>query len=514
MEDDHERDRENPVSRTAAGEQDTVPTPSPWPGRVQPIPAHVPQPGEPKHPRGVVLPSDRPSGYEPPSAIEHGTSWYGPSAYLSAREEPEWAPTTVAPPPIFAPPTVDPNGQDPRPVTSGAPSPLTFVPSASSPPTQSPGPGEHGTLGPGTLGELAMRAASGPTESANPDPPAGPAEQAGPAPPAVLWAPLVAEPAGVPGMPGHLSPGDLLPSRKPYPTSGVRGALYRISGRRLNLGLSAHDQSRLHLLERAKTPAASGRRRIAMISLKGGVGKTTTTVMLGHTLAEIRGDNVIAVDANPDAGNLASRIRRQTDQTARDLLRASGSLDRYADVRSFTSQAESRLEVLAGESDPALSEAFSASDYEAVLAALERFYSVVLTDCGTGILHDAMRAVLWYVDQLIVVTSPSIDSAHALGQLLDWLDQHGYHHLVRSGIVAVNGVRKRSEIRVEQFASTFGSRCRGVVTIPYDSTLSTGGEALLDALAPTTRQAYLELAAAVADGFGEPRLHGHDPGRP
>jgi MinD-like ATPase involved in chromosome partitioning or flagellar assembly len=236
--------------------------------------------------------------------------------------------------------------------------------------------------------------------------------------------------------------------------------------------------------------------------------------MLGHALASLRGDNVIAVDANPDAGNLASRIRRQTDRSARDLLNATGTLHRYSDVRSFTSQADSRLEVLAGESDPALSEAFSASDYEAVLGALERFYSIVLTDCGTGILHDAMRAVLWYVDQLIVVTSPAIESAQALGQLLEWLDQHGYHHLVESGIVVVNGIRKRSRIRVEQFAAAFGSRCRAVVTIPYDASLATGGESSLPALAPATRQAYLELAAAVGDDFRQPRPHGHDPAIP
>lgn len=233
--------------------------------------------------------------------------------------------------------------------------------------------------------------------------------------------------------------------------------------------------------------------------------------MLGHTLASIRGDNVIAVDANPDAGNLASRVRRQTAASARDLLRASGTLVRYADVRSFTSQAESRLEVLAGERDPALSEAFSAGDYEAVLAALERFYSIVLTDCGTGILHDAMRAVLWYADQLVLVTSPAVDSAQALGQLLDWLDQHGYSELVRHAVVVVNGVPKRTEVRVDAFTALFGSRCRAIVKVPFDGVLTSGGEAPLTALSRSTQDAYLELAALVGDGFNRARQAGHDP---
>ena len=262
------------------------------------------------------------------------------------------------------------------------------------------------------------------------------------------------------------------------------------------------------MIARARTPAATGRRRLAFVSLKGGVGKTTTTVMLGHTLATYRGDNVIAIDANPDAGNLASRVPRQTPAAARDLLRAADALHRYADVRAFTNQAESRLQVLAGESDPALSEAFGAEDYSSVVNALERFYSIVLTDCGTGILHDAMRAVLWYADQLVVVTSPALDSAQALNQLLDWLDQHGCHHLVQGSIVVVNGVRRDSKVTPVEFVTHFGPRCRSVVAIPFDKALAAGGEVELDELNPKTQEAYLELAATVGDSFSSPRHDG------
>ena len=338
-----------------------------------------------------------------------------------------------------------------------------------------------------------------------------PAWATGDAPTSVPGSPLPPPPARPAATAHGFDIEALLPARNPAPVSGFRRLLYALTGRRINLGPSAGDAARDELVARARTPAATGRRRIAMISLKGGVGKTTTTVMLGHTLAGVRGDNVIAIDANPDAGNLANRIRRESSLSARDLLNATDSLDRYADVRGYTSQAGSRLEVLAGEADPALSEAFSASDYEQVLCALERFYSIVLTDCGTGILHDAMRAVLWYADQLVIVTSPAIDSANALGQLLDWLDRHHYEQLVKTGIIVVNGVRKRSEIRIDQFATTFGSRCRSVILVPYDAALSTGGEASLESLESATRAAYLELAAAVGDGFGAPRPAGHDP---
>lgn len=84
-----------------------------------------------------------------------------------------------------------------------------------------------------------------------------------------------------------------------------------------------------------------------------------------------------------------------------------------------------------------------------------------------------MRAVLCYVDQLIVVANSSIDSARALEQLLDWLDQHDCHHLVVGALVVVNGVQRRAEIRTDQFAAAIGTRCRGVVTVPFDPALAT-----------------------------------------
>src|SRR6266704_5395397 len=107
------------------------------------------------------------------------------------------------------------------------------------------------------------------------------------------------------------------------------------------------------------------------ICLKGGVGKTTTTVGLGSTLASLRGDRVIAVDANPDRGTLCDKLRLETSATVRDLLHEEDKIQRYADVRAYTTQAASGLEVLASDRDPTVSVAFSAEDYEDVARVLE-----------------------------------------------------------------------------------------------------------------------------------------------
>jgi MinD-like ATPase involved in chromosome partitioning or flagellar assembly len=101
------------------------------------------------------------------------------------------------------------------------------------------------------------------------------------------------------------------------------------------------------------------------------------------------------------------------------------------------------LEVLASDSDPAVSQAFSAEDYIRTLRMLERFYSMVLTDCGTGLMHSAMSAILAKADVLVVVASGSVDGARSAAATLDWLDAHGHNEMVRNSIAVINAVRLR-----------------------------------------------------------------------
>src|SRR4029077_75736 len=102
------------------------------------------------------------------------------------------------------------------------------------------------------------------------------------------------------------------------------------------------------LVAQVKTPIA-GCRKVAFVSRKGGVGKTNTCLLVGPPFASYRGDRVVALDANPDAGTLGHRLRRETTETVATLLRDRQVIGRYADVRAYSSQASSRLEVIAGD---------------------------------------------------------------------------------------------------------------------------------------------------------------------
>lgn len=334
------------------------------------------------------------------------------------------------------------------------------------------------------------------TDPANDETP--PPEWTDPTPPTGI---PISQPDAVPPPYPELSTASLLRQNKRPPSSGWRRWLFLGSGKLINLGESPKAVHYNNLLAQVNRPM-QGCYRIALLSLKGGVGKTTITATLGATFASIRGDRVVAVDANPDRGTLSQKVPLETPATVRHLLRDAEGIERYSDVRSYTSQGPSRLEVLASESDPAVSEAFSADDYAATLDILERFYSLVLTDCGTGLMHSAMSSVLAKADVLVVISSGSVDGARSASATLDWLDAHGHEEMVKNAVAVINAVRPRSgKVDMQKVVDHFSRRCRAVRLVPFDPHLEEGAEISLEHLRRETREALIELAAVVAEGF-------------
>src|SRR5207302_6072640 len=120
------------------------------------------------------------------------------------------------------------------------------------------------------------------------------------------------------------------------------------------------------------------------------------------------------------------------------------NIERYADVRSHTRMAASRLEVLASEQEPAVSEVFGEIDYRRTIEILRRYYNVILTDCGTGIMHSAMAGVLDLAHSIVLVSSPAMDAVRSASATLDWLMRHGHSGLVRDGHVVLSATRPGS----------------------------------------------------------------------
>ena len=333
-----------------------------------------------------------------------------------------------------------------------------------------------------------------------------------PPPPPPGWAPpaqhAISPRTGAPQRfhtPPSLDEAEIVHRARNAPQSGWRRAVHRASGGHINPGVTRKERRRADLLAQIRTPIA-GDFRIAVLSIKGGVGKTTTTLGLGSALAMMRNDRVIAVDANPDRGTLAERVQdASTQSTVRDLL-SDPNIKRYADVRAHTRMASSRIEVLASEQEPAVAEVFGEADYRRTVDILRRYYNIILTDCGTGIMHSAMAGVLDLAHSIVLVSSPAIDAARSASATLDWLMQHGHSALVREAHVVLSASRPGSAaLKLDKVYEHFEARCRSVHLIPFDPHLAEGADIDVDVLRPATFEAYLDLAGAVAEKF--PRLH-------
>lgn len=471
-------------------------------------PAQTPTADQQEESGSVVAPepgSAESSPWQNPSAVQvaaAGESQATPAYYVPPAASPQ--PDTQTPPaqepaaqvpPGWSPPQPYP-GQWPQPAPA-APQPYGGQQFPSQPPPQP-------TSVQGQW-QWVPQQPPGPQSAGQQEPPTGyPPPPQGGTPPANYRAPQAYR------MPPSLDEAEVVNRGRYAPRSGWRKAVHRSTGGRVNPGDSRKDRERDLLLASIRQPIL-GDYRIAVLSIKGGVGKTTTTLGLGSAFATIRTDRIIAVDANPDRGTLAERVRdHSTQSTVRDLLNDQ-NIRSYADVRNHTRMATSRLEVLASEQDPAVSEAFGEIDYRNTIDILQRYYNIILTDCGTGIMHSAMAGVLDLAHTIVLVSSPAMDSARSASATLDWLMQHGYSSLVREAHVVLSASRPGSAgIKLDKVYEHFQARCRSIHMIPFDPHLAEGADVDFNLLNADTNAAYLKLAGAISESFPRLRVRGDE----
>lgn len=286
------------------------------------------------------------------------------------------------------------------------------------------------------------------------------------------------------------------------PIGWYQRAIFELTFHTVNLGDSRRATARKDLIARIATPFNGDTRYVPVLTRKGGVGKTTTTTLLGMALAQHREDRVIAIDANPDRGTLAERIPRETKNTIRTVVQKAPSIGSFTDFTEFVSRDATRLHVLASDPDPTLAEAFDEYDYNIVADVASRYYSLILTDCGTGIVHTVMKPILSRANSMVIVSGGSIDEARLASETLSWLESNGYADVVRNSVVALNTATQGTMlVKLDEIENHFRSRVRDVVRIPYDAHIAAGSVITWSKLNKITRDAAELLAALVVEGI-------------
>lgn len=419
--------------------------------------------------------AERPPG-NPPAEGSHGAPpappWYGPLAQGPAggrHTAPPPPPLRNSSPPPAAPPY---SGQPRQEGLFGGPQ--TGIPRQPGPPPA--GPAGYGRQSTGNESRQAPRIENDPFASVGP-------------------------------MRAQIHEGQVAAPYKPVPETGWRHGLYKVT--RINVGLSSKEAHWNDLRRRLKVNLR-GKYVIAVMQSKGGVNKTSTTVLLGAALAKYRDEKIVAIDANPAKGNLARRIDEPSTMSWRGLNRDDNLRD-YSDFREFLGKdSNSGLEVLGSDKGRT---PMTGADLITAWNKLQVQYPIAIVDCGNQLDDDLTHALLEHIraDAIVVPSTTRLDGAQGAADTLNWLLESGYPHLVREAVVIVSNINKvNASAQVKQLHADFERTVRSVHTIDFDPHLSDAVPIEFDRLQPETQLHYIEAAASLADGFA--RATDNDPG--
>jgi MinD-like ATPase involved in chromosome partitioning or flagellar assembly len=274
--------------------------------------------------------------------------------------------------------------------------------------------------------------------------------------------------------------------------------LARMRRRMQRLIVSGAEREEAAIEQRLLThPGVTRANTLALISPKGGVGKTTATFLVGNLLASHLKLRVIAVDANPDFGTLARLApdRRRSERSLVDVLNDADRLRTASELTPYVSRLATGLHVLGAPRDAMVAARLPTSRYGELVAFLSTFYDVVLLDLGTGVVGPLVRYVTERADQVVLVTTPEWITSSVVLEALQHLRHDHATVAINKSLVHPDD----SEVIEDRFRAEHLHRA---VTIPYDGELATmldSGTYSLEALRGRTRVAVKRLGLAAAE---------------
>jgi MinD-like ATPase involved in chromosome partitioning or flagellar assembly len=250
-----------------------------------------------------------------------------------------------------------------------------------------------------------------------------------------------------------------------------------------------------------------GLRQVTVVNPKGGAGKTVAVLLLAMTFGQKRGGYVLAWDNNETQGTLGMRAQQDFHaRTVRDMMRDlhmfQGSQGRVGDLSQYVrAQGEGMFDVLASDESATAGEMLTASAFGEIREIVSRFYKLIFVDTGNNVRAQNWQAAMDATDQLVITMSARNDSAETAARMLDHLEQTGRQRLVRQAISVVSMPPTRKDIDLPAIERHFAARTRAVLISPYEKLIDSGEPLRYGHLSSNTRDAWLKIAAAVAEGL-------------
>lgn len=183
--------------------------------------------------------------------------------------------------------------------------------------------------------------------------------------------------------------------------------------------------------QRNDPPAVVTSGRIgAVVSPKGGSGKTVVATNLAVCLARACPGEVVLVDLDLQFGDVASSLSLTPQYTMYTATQASGS--EASLLKAFLTPHSSQLLVLCAPEDPTEADDVKEGDAIRIVRELSRLFKWVIVDTGAG-LDDMTIAIAEIASDLILVSSTDVPSVRGIRKeslIMDQLGVRAKRHFV------------------------------------------------------------------------------------
>lgn len=283
---------------------------------------------------------------------------------------------------------------------------------------------------------------------------------------------------------------------------GWRGRLVRLTGGLLHLRASQAEQAHLEAERLVRQTRWARSVNVLVANKCGGVGKTTSSLILSGILAQLRGGSVATFEASDAPGSLDKRAEGAAGRGMGELVREAGSVQTAGGLGGYVSSQTSLADVIGSSSDRPI---LTGGDVIAVRTILDRHYRMTVADSGNSPHSDAHSRALETADVLVIptlLTSVSVLDALAALQAAAERGPKG-RALAERAVVVVNhdGRPEPAAAAAREQLQQLVAAHPGVVVleVPYDSHINAGGQISLAFLTTTSRHAWTQVAAAVVE---------------
>lgn len=257
-----------------------------------------------------------------------------------------------------------------------------------------------------------------------------------------------------------------------------------------SVGQEVADQTRL--AQELQQPVTTGR-VIAVTSIRGGVGKTTMSALLGRTFNHYRHDPVLTLEADAALGTLPVRMGAESVRwSCSDLAHILTPDMQLTDITGYLVPVVDGGWLLPA-SQGRVGAPLDIRTYRTVTLALRRYFAVTVVDCET-LPGEVARTAMDTAHARVVVAPMTAEGVNGTRVVLDWLAQLP-HSALATAVVALTAHSPDATLDVKAASAHLRETGVPVIALPYDRHLAQGGPIHTAMLGQATRDAAIRLAA-------------------